>query len=396
MYSIYYRRARSLVAAFSAVAALVLLPGCQGHKIVARINTVAINENDLVDRALNTHVTQAIPGMDVGGYTLIMMIKEELTHQLADVKHAAVSQEDAESFAEFTKRMDPTFANAILSGNLSDEEFERDRRLSLEQIGIGTEGAKAEDRDIQAKYDDLTKAAPGQKPKLEFPELWTVRMMPFGDEATAERAIDMLKTQPFPVVAQQLLPITPVQAQQATRDTVVNADNVQMRSPALYTAMSALSPGQVVAQPVPVQLNNPQTNTPQQGYLVAQMVKQVKAEKPTLQQARTYLNVLIITSTRPQWSQHANQALAAFTQASAHSIQINVDRYKPLLSAYILPQAATYVTPGGGIPSGLPPAAGSATPPPGSGSPAPGPGASGTAPAPGAGSAPSAPTPGSP
>ncbi len=390
-----FRRARLLARVLSAAAALVLLSGCEGHKIVARVRNVAINENDLEDRALRSHITQGVTGLDVGGFTLVLMIKGELTHQLAKQKHADVSNEDVQTFAAFLKRMNPTYINAMNAGNLSEDEFERQEQETLENVGIGTEGAKASDQEIQAKYNELTQAAPGQRPQMMYPELWTLRRLPFGDEATAQRAIEMLNAHSaFPIVAQQLLGAPAMLAQRLTADTVFMARQIQQENPAEYAALSTLTPGQIVSKPIPGQITT-QQGQPQSVFWVEQMVKQEKEAKPTLEQARPYINVVIITSTRPQWQQHATQELAAFTAASANAIQINVDRYKSLLGAYIMPQAATYAAPTAGpLVTPTPPAGGGGMAPApgpgaGSGSAAPAPHSGSTAPAPGSGGAPS-------
>jgi hypothetical protein len=357
-------QAKALRAFLSLACAFVVLAGCQsGHKVVARVNNQAINENEFFTRTVEEH-TNPYPSLEIGGAVLINLIREQLIHQLAARKNAVPSEEDVQALIAFQKRINPEIVNQINSGAVSEQSLEREVRLSMEQMGIGTEGAKADENDIKTKYEELTKAAPGQKPRLVFPELWTIRVLPFRDPIQAQRGLELLRAKKsFPAVMQEVMNVPAPLAQEAGKETVVAVPQVQQSTPALYTALKSLEPGQFVAQPVSLTMTNPQTQMPQTSYLVAQMVKKEKEAIPTLQQARPVIQQIVITERRREWQQHGDQELAAFTASSAPYIQINIERYKPLLTRYILPQAAIHSAAAAGSPVIAPPPGASPTPP---------------------------------
>ncbi len=356
---------------------------------MARVNKNSIVEDDYVNRALRVHPNpvNTNTSMEIGGMVLVDMIREELTHQLAVQKaHEEVPDEDVRTLAEYQKRVSPDILNQINNGQITEEDLERQIRYSIQQLEIGSEGAKPDENAIKAKYDQLTKAAPGQKPRLVFPEVWTIRVLPFQDKAQAQQALTTIQGgRPFQAVAQAITQSQPLAAQGAGRDTAVLAAQLQTQAPPLYRALAPLNSGQTVTEPISIQVPDPQTRLPRTFYLIAQMVRKEPETVPTLPQVRPLLQQIVISETRPEWVRHANQELAAYTRDS--HIQIYIDRYKSLVENYVLAQAQSHAVPAPGGPVAVAPEgaspAGAAAPAPGAGGIAPAPaGGAGTAPVP--------------
>lgn len=348
--------------------ALSGLAGCQENKIVARVKDTSITQQALYDRVLRV-TAAAIPqqqGMDAGGATLISMIREAMVAQMAKEKNAIPKEEDVSKFIAYLKRVNPTTTDEINAGRLTDEDLRRSVLLAMEEFGIGTNGAKAEEKELDASYNE-------QKPQLKIGEMYTVKTMRLPTEATAQQAIDELKkTNDFRAVATKVLGITGPELINAGREMTVQADRLP---PDMKAAFASVAPGQYTPKPIAAQVPNPQTQVAETQYIVAQVVRKTPEYTPSKEEIRPVLEQAVLGKKFPEWQSVKDQQLAEFTKKAIadNEIQIDIKRYQPLLKGFILAQAEARLSQtmrpasGGAVPDGSAPAPGGA-PPPSSGS----------------------------
>src|SRR5207253_2815051 len=145
------------ILALCAVGALTGLVGCQGHRVVARVGSAAITADDFYDRVQHTGAAQFtnLPPnttLDAGALTLMSMIRESLIAQLAAEKKVVPSEDTVMRVISYTKRAQPALQDQITAGRLSEEDLVRSIRLSIEEFGIGTDGAKADPKEVEDTY----------------------------------------------------------------------------------------------------------------------------------------------------------------------------------------------------------------------------------------------------
>ncbi len=331
-----------------AVLSLTLLSGCQGHKIIARVKNATITEEEYIKRVQRVSA-QMFPQnaqIDAGGITVVSMVKELLTSEMTAEKKYTPSDQSVAQFEAFYKRSHPEIAEALQSGVLQEEDLARSIKIQMEEFAIGTDGAHAEDKDIQAAYDE-------QKEQLKIPEFVTVRLLEAPDKVTAQQALDQLKKNAdFKTVAVQLLHMPAQAAAIADKGQTLPEKGI---IPELRTALSLLNPGQYTDKPVEVHPPSRSGGAPQTLFVIGQVVRKTKEYMPTKEEIRPVLEQIALGKTHPDWKQHQQQALADYTRTllSNSQVQINIERYQGLLKTYVAPMAEghTATAPGGTLSS---------------------------------------------
>lgn len=387
MTSIFRIRLASLAGLCLATLTLTGLSGCQNNKaIVARVNTTAITNDDFEERALRVTADQLqyAQGMDAGALALVSMIHENLVSELAKQKGVEPQPADIQKIVAFTKLSDPRVASAINGGSLTEDDVVRSIRGQMEDFAIGTDGAKAEDKDVQALYNQ--RKAQGRAGGLVIPETYKIKIVRAPDPTTGQQALDQLKkTGDWKGVATTVLHLTGAEAANAGREQSVDMTRIQPQT--LQDALRALQPGQFTPAPIQATITNPQTHAQQPLIVIAQVISKQPERTLTLDEVRPLLQQSVIANTHKDWQAHEQQLLASFTQdlLSKGLLQINIKRYEKLLDTFISPMAASRA----GNVSGTTIAPQPAAPPNGSGMSSPAPGGGAGSPAPGG----SAPTP---
>lgn len=347
-----------------AALALASLTGCQGDKVVARIKSAPITEKELADRTMRFNSNLQGSGLDAGGTTLFRMMRELLVDQCAADKKLTPTPEAVLKMEAIFRRTQPGIADALSDGSISEEDLMRQVRLTMEEFAIGTDGAKAEDKDVQAEYDKQLKTG-----NLKYPETWTIRTLRANDEATAEQVLEQLKRTPdFAQAATRFLGATALSAITAGRES---SFPVQSLPPALKEALTPLSPGQFAAKPILLPIPNQQTQTVDNAYIVAQLVKKQPEVVPKLEDIRPLLERNVIQNSHPQWSEHKEEVVAQYTLDAVQKgeVQINIKRYEKLMLAFQAAPVHTAVPPNTAIPSAPGGVPGGAAPPPAGGAP---------------------------
>jgi hypothetical protein len=232
-------------------------------------------------------------------------------------------------------------------------------------LAIGTDGAKPDDKELQAEYDkhqaDHT---------LDFPTLYTLKiLLAPSREAAAGVLEDLKKSGNFKDAAAKL-GVPPDRAVKMITSTTYAGEQLP---PPTVKVLDTLTPNQYTPEPieftVPSNPNNPQA-APTTQYMIAQLVsKEPGVTTPKLAEVRELVTQMSLQEKYPQWSMHAAVRVGAFTEKS--NIQIMVDRYKSLLNDVILANAKRNAAMANGDTGGM--------------GGAPGGGASGAAPAPSSG-----------
>lgn len=346
------RNLRNRVSAGAVALGLFVVAGCQGHKVVARVNNQPINQDEYVERVERVTQIPQSPGIDAGGWALVQMITELLTDQLAQQMHAVPSDDAVQRYADYNREKNPEIQTAIRSGALSDDVYLRSVRVSLEEFGIGTDGAQADPTEIQTTYKDNIA-------KFTIPVIWTVKSMPVPNAQVGDQLIEQLKRTGDFRSATRALGGSAAAVAAAGQEVSFQADKAK---PAIRDALMNLTDGnfasKTIVLEVPADAQNP---TPRTVYMIMQLVRKTMSRVPTVDEIRPLLQELVLNKKQPAWQQHEQQQLAEFTRASAPAIQIDILRYQPLVQEYILPQAESRVAtaPGGTL---GPPGGGSMAP----------------------------------
>ncbi|MBC7529531.1 MAG: hypothetical protein H7308_18545, partial [Chthonomonadaceae bacterium] len=184
----------------------LILTGCQGEKIVARVGSDPIKESDFYGRSIRMTGESIPKDMDAGGAAMVGMIREKMTDQLAAAKNAVPTEEQVSRYLAYQMRVSSPLKTAIDKGLATEEEIKRGIRYTLEEVGIGTEGAKVADTETRAEYSRLVKEKsfvpdplnPSQEMRNEtkLPEMWYLRTLTVPDEATGKKVIEGLRIKP--------------------------------------------------------------------------------------------------------------------------------------------------------------------------------------------------------
>jgi parvulin-like peptidyl-prolyl isomerase len=341
------------------------LPGCQGRKVVARVNSETINEDDFTARALHVTNLNAQSGLDAGGLTLVNMVKENLLQQLAKSKGVNVTDDQVNKYIAAIEKLNPQILEGVRTGKITQEDLNREYRNEMILFGLGTDNAKADAKELQASYDQ-------HKADLTIKGSYKLRLLPLQDRAKAQQALTELKASGDFKKAAAIGGLPPEVATNLGKETAVPASQTP---PQLKAALDALKPLAYTAEPVPLQGQNGQ-----QFYLIAQLIDKTTDRVLTMDEAKALVERFALADKFPQWGQHAESALNDFITQSKDKIEINLDRYKPLKEQFILPKPKALGAPDPNAPGAAPNA-----PVPGASAPG--------APVPGA-SAPGAPVPG--
>jgi hypothetical protein len=321
--------------------------------VIARVNGSAINEDEYADRTERT--SSIFQGTDAGGTALVSMLRERLTSQLAARKNASPSDEEVRRYASYIRRTVPEVDDQIRLGRVSDNDLFTKARFNMEEFGIGTEGAKVSDKELQDEFN-------AHKADLVFPEIWTIRTVRLQNPQQAAMVLPTLQQTGDFKAAARALGLTPQEAAASGSETSIVAKNAQ---PSIRQALDKLGPGQFASGPVSLEVRNPQfPGASQTVYFLMQLVRKTPAKPMTLDDARTALQQSLLVKTNPAWEVHKNQEMAEFTSKS--DMQIYNKRYQTLVRNFMQTQAESYAAtaPGGTLSAPTTP-----TPAPGSGTP---------------------------
>jgi hypothetical protein len=367
---------------------LALLSGCDNQKVIARVKDQAITEKQIAERALRLTATdlQSVGNLDAGGAALLSTIREKLSDIYCSEKGYQPAKEEVDKYVAYVRRRNPPLDAALQEGKIDPADLQREQKFLMQEVAIGTDGAKVTKEELQKEYNDT-------KTLLSVPKFYVIRLLPLPDAAamppgvTADKVLAELKNSGDWRTAAAKLGMPPQQA--------ITSDQKRFLSQAAFDAATAaeldkLTPGKFTDKPIKIQFNSDPAN-PQAGQsamIIGQMDSVIPAYTPTLDEVTFVLTQRILARKFQDFERHKNQVIAEYT--SKANIQINSKRYEPLLDVFRL-QAQLNAAPPTGTPmiQGGAPQGGAATAPP-SGGTTPAPSGSGTAPVPSSGtSAPS-------
>jgi hypothetical protein len=315
-----------------AIAGLLLLAGCQPQrKIVAEVNNESITDEDFYSHVETVTEIPAELNTDAGGLTMLNMIRDRLTEQLARKYNAVPSDETVSSVMQYEQRMIPNTRAALAAGKVTLEDLKRQSRFQLEQFGIGTNGDKPNDLDMAKAYDEYK-----GKPAFLQKSAYTIKILRVPDDATGKRVIaDLKQTGDFKGAAQKVLNAPPAVAASAGKEQVLDADQVP---PDLKQELDKLKPNEITPEPVAVKIPNPQQPmVTQTMYFVAQLKGKEGERVLTKDEVRFLLARIVLEKTHPDWQVHYQKELADFTRKS--QIRVALQRYENIVDTYVRPLA---------------------------------------------------------
>ncbi len=340
-----------LCAGLPAIACLVFVAGCDAHdKVVAEVNRVPITETLYNERVQGVTAFPQGMSLDAGGLTMVNMIRDQLTEQLAAKTHAVPSEEMVNAATDYQLRMDPKTNADIMTGKVSRDDLRRQKKYELEAFGIGTNGDKPTDQELDTTYEEFK-----NRPEFHVKAAYTVKLLQVPDDATGRRVIaDLKQTGDFKGAAQKLLSLTAVVAATAGKEQTLMSDQLR---PELLQALRKLKPNEITPEPVAIKYSDPQQPTaPPYVYAVAQLKKMEPERALSKIDVNFLLAPLVLKKTHPDWIEHYRRELADFTRKS--QIRIALQRYENLVDTFVRPVANAESAPR--------PAAGGEAPQPGS------------------------------
>ena len=324
-----------LSAGAAALASLVLLAGCNTSQkvFVAEINGEPITADEYYARVLSvTNIPESF-NTDAGGVTMINMIRDRLTDQLARKHNAVPTDEAVNAAVDYQMNMDPTTNAQVTAGKLTREDLLRQKKFELEAFGIGTNGDKASDKEIDKAYEEYK-----DKPDFRVKAAYKVKIIQVPDDATGRKIIAELKqTGDFKSAAKKALGMPDMDAANAAKDQKLLADQLR---PELREALDKLKPNEITPAPIGIKIANPQQPlAPQFVYAVAQLKGKDPERVLTKSELRFLLVPVVLQKTHADWKEHYRRELADFTQHS--KMHVGLAKYESLPDSFVRPLANT-------------------------------------------------------
>lgn len=352
---------------------ILALAGCHNEKLAATVGDAKITETEFLDRASRIPGESIPAGMDSGTATMISLLRERMTSQLAKEKNGAPTEEEVKALTDYQVLLDAKYQVAMDKGQLTREDLLRSFRYSLEEFGIGTDGAKIDDKKVQEEYDKFKNqpaaipnpaASSGQTNNpVKRAAVYIVRMLQLPNEMVAKQALEQLqKTGDFRRIARGIGADAQT-VETAGRELFLPKDFIVRQLPALEVALSKLSDGQYTPAPVVVSSPTPGNPTVMQNlYFIGQLVKKEGDITLTPEQAAPGLRLRLMETNHPDWRTHKDQEMAKFTKSllDGNKIDIKIDRLKGVKDTFVRTMAESFsaTAPGGTLNGGAAPPAG--------------------------------------
>ena len=334
-----------------AAAGFVILTGCEprGDTIVAEVNQDTIKESEYNNRVQSvTNIPDNI-NIDAGGMTMVNMIRDLLTEQLAQKYHAVPSDERVTAAVNYQIRMDPVTNQGLSLGKLTREDLRREKKFELEAFGIGTNGEKPTEQDFDSAYEQYK-----NKPELNLKASYTVKILRVPDEASGKKAIAELKqTGDFKGTALKVLGASSAEAAAASKEQTLVSD----LPPELKQTLDSLKINEITPEPVAIHVpNQQQPLNPTVVYAVVQLKAREPARLLSKSEARAVLEPILLQKSHPDWMVHYRRELADFTIKSQKHIRIAIPKYADLTESFVKPIAGAEASgqPTQGLPTKTP------------------------------------------
>ena len=259
------------------------------------------------------------------------------------------TEEQISRYFAYQLRLSPQLKTTIEKGQATEEEVKRGIRYQLEEIGIGTEGAKIAEADVRAEYDRLAKeknfivdprTGVEARNDIKLAETWYLKTVTLPSLEVGMKILERVKTNPDIVAAMMSMGATPQQAQQAAQEVPVAREQLARKLPALEKELETIPVGQFVPKPVAVPLppNAQSPNTqPGTGYLVVQLTRKEPEYTFKYEEIQPILASRLLLAKNPKWAEHRDGELKKFAKdlVAKDGIKINLKQYQPLFDSFI-------------------------------------------------------------
>lgn len=173
----------------AALAAGVMLAGCGGPKVIARVNKDKITDEEFYSRMAQVDAAELMGSAQTRGparageYAMRFLIVEKLILQLAAEKGASPTDAQIKEYLAFARRY-PQAAGA--SPYRTEEMAQRDARLQVAMRNLMAKPLNISEADIQAEYEKL-------RPQLVEPKQYRLRIIEVSSEEKAKAAAEKLR-----------------------------------------------------------------------------------------------------------------------------------------------------------------------------------------------------------
>lgn len=316
----HYRRA---LLALGTAAGFALLSGCQGHKIVAKINGSPIDEAEYTAYVSRVKAndfqafTQLGVTTDAGGVGLVTIIKERLLDKLAAEKGVRPTDEQVNRYADYLKRTNASVAQALSSGQVGKDDLPRLIRDQMILLAIGSDNATVPE-------DDIKKEFTANKQQYDYPELDGIRAVAVPDEAKGIELINKIKaTGDFGTEALQYNPQAGI---------VRFIPGAQLPKP-LQDALLTLKDGQLA--PAPISLSNSSQPAAPATFIVLQLVQRMPKGEAKLEDAHEAIRQRKLQETHQEILKHSQDVMGDFNKKA--QVEVFIDKYKDIVKAALTP-----------------------------------------------------------
>ncbi len=179
------------------------------------------------------------------------------------------SEDSVNAYISQIERKNPDITNEIKSHSIDQEDIVNQIKTNMEMLAIGTDGAKIDDKELQAEYDKHI-----ADHALDYPALYTLKVLVADSKEQASTALDDIKKTGDFRHAAEAMGIPPNQAATMIRATVYpgNQLTAEMRK-----ALDSLTPNSYTLEPIEFTTNanpnSPQSTPPTTRYMIAQLIE---------------------------------------------------------------------------------------------------------------------------
>jgi parvulin-like peptidyl-prolyl isomerase len=311
----------------SLVSAL-LLSGCSGKKVAAKVNGDVITEDDFYSRVQQVDAAQLAPALQgqgqphAGAYALLDLINEKIILQYGAQKKVLPTDAEVNNFVAFAKKTpNPQLTWIAMDPFRSDAEWTREARLALIMRKLALQPLSISDQDLQKIYVQIKK-------QLTPPDRYRVRVVYLTSMQKADAALASLKKG----VAFETVALTQSEDKASAAKNgelpplADNPSNTYIH--AIVSAAETLKPGgytqQALTVPPPPNQKNGKTV-----YFIVQLIEKMPGLTPSFEEARPILEDAALQQKDPNALERVQQNIREFKDKA--DIQINLKDYQDLL-----------------------------------------------------------------
>jgi parvulin-like peptidyl-prolyl isomerase len=310
---------------------LIALSGCGGNakKVAIRVNKDTITEDEFNKRVRDVSLADLAPAArglgpgKAGEFAAERIIMERILEQLAAQKGIKPTDAEVNQFVAVAKKYQSNQMLALLPNNpfRSEDDYKREARLTLIQMGLAMAPLKITPDELNKKYDQY-------KAQLTPEDQYHLRVIQVSTPEKAQKALDTLNKG----VAFETVALTQSE-EPNSRNKSGDIGNVPQGAmpPQLLDAVKDLKPGEYAKKPVKLGGAAPVAGqpAPPSQILIVQLVEKLPGKPPTPDEAKFIMQRYMLQEKDPNFGQRIQQDISAARKSA--DIQVNIEGYQKLV-----------------------------------------------------------------